>query len=103
MVCLPPGNNQNRNQFVFLSFGVDPLNWQSFIESVSWLVARLPGALVDILLILLEINLLCDKSRFDCQTSSDDGVSGRDPRQCIPQSDSLCELDCDKWDETLES
>ena len=28
----PPGKNQNRNQFVFLSFGVDPLNWQSFIE-----------------------------------------------------------------------
>ena len=26
------GNNQNRNQFVFLSFGVDPLNWKSFIE-----------------------------------------------------------------------
>ena len=29
---LPPEKNQNRNQFVFLSFGVDPLNWQSFIE-----------------------------------------------------------------------
>ena len=28
----PPGKNQNRNRFVFLSFGVDPLNWQSFIE-----------------------------------------------------------------------
>ena len=28
----PPEKNQNRNQFVFLSFGVDPLNWQSFIE-----------------------------------------------------------------------
>ena len=28
----PPGKNQNRNQFVFLSFGVDPVNWQSFIE-----------------------------------------------------------------------
>ena len=28
----PPGKNQNRNQFVFLSFGVDPLNWQSFTE-----------------------------------------------------------------------
>ena len=27
-----PGNNQNRNQFVFFSFGVDPLNWQIFIE-----------------------------------------------------------------------
>ena len=25
----PPGKNQNRNQFIFLSFGVDPL---SFIE-----------------------------------------------------------------------
>ena len=28
----PPGKNKNRNQFLFLSFGVDPLNWQSFIE-----------------------------------------------------------------------
>ena len=28
----PPGKNQNRNHFVFLSFGVDPLNWQSFTE-----------------------------------------------------------------------
>ena len=28
----PPGKNQNRNQFVFFSFGVDSLNWQSFIE-----------------------------------------------------------------------
>ena len=28
----PLGKNQNRNQFVILSFGVDPLNWQSFIE-----------------------------------------------------------------------
>ena len=28
----PPGKNQNRNHFVFLCFGVDPLNWQSFIE-----------------------------------------------------------------------
>ena len=28
----PPGKNQNRNQFVFLSFGVDPLYWQNFIE-----------------------------------------------------------------------
>ena len=28
----PPGKNQNRNRFVFLSFGVGPLNWQSFIE-----------------------------------------------------------------------
>ena len=28
----PPGKNRNRNRFVFLSFGVDPLNWQSFIE-----------------------------------------------------------------------
>ena len=26
------GKNQNRNHFVFLSFGVGPLNWQSFIE-----------------------------------------------------------------------
>ena len=29
---MSPGKNQNTNQFVFLSFGVDPLNWQSFIE-----------------------------------------------------------------------
>ena len=28
----PTGKNQNRNKFVFLSFGVDPLNWQSFTE-----------------------------------------------------------------------
>ena len=27
-----PGKNQNRNQFTFLSFWVDPLNWQSFTE-----------------------------------------------------------------------
>ena len=32
VVYLPPEKNQNRNHFVFLSFGVDPLNWQSFIE-----------------------------------------------------------------------
>ena len=32
--CLsPPGKSQNRNLFVFfLSIGIDPLNWQSFIE-----------------------------------------------------------------------
>ena len=28
----PSAENQNRNQFVFLSFGVNPLNQQSFIE-----------------------------------------------------------------------
>ena len=29
----PPGKSQNRNLFVFfLSIGIDPLNWQSFIE-----------------------------------------------------------------------
>ena len=28
----PPGKNQNRNRFVFLSFEVNPLNWRSFIE-----------------------------------------------------------------------
>ena len=28
----PPGKNQNRNQFIFLSLRVDPLNWQIFIE-----------------------------------------------------------------------
>ena len=32
VVYLPPEKNQNRNQFVFLSFGEDPLNWQNFIE-----------------------------------------------------------------------
>ena len=32
VVYLPPEKNQNRSHFVFLSFGVDPLNWQSFIE-----------------------------------------------------------------------
>ena len=28
----PPGNNANRNHFAILSFGVDPLDWQSFTE-----------------------------------------------------------------------
>ena len=28
----PPGNNENRNHFAILSFGVDPLDWQSFTE-----------------------------------------------------------------------
>ena len=28
----PLGKNQNRNHFVFFSFGVDPSKWQSFIE-----------------------------------------------------------------------
>ena len=28
----PPGNNENRNQFAILSFGVDPLDWQSLTE-----------------------------------------------------------------------
>ena len=28
----PPAKNRNRNRFIFLSFGVDHLNWQSFIE-----------------------------------------------------------------------
>ena len=28
----PPEKNQNRNHFVFLSFWVNPLSWQSFIE-----------------------------------------------------------------------
>ena len=32
VVSLPLEKNQNRNRFVFLCFGVDPLNWQSFIE-----------------------------------------------------------------------
>ena len=36
------------NQFVILSFGVDPLNWQSFIEIGD--VAHLPGAPMDSLL-----------------------------------------------------
>ena len=31
MVYLPPEKTK-QNQFIFLSFGVDPLNWQSFIE-----------------------------------------------------------------------
>ena len=30
---ISPGKNQNRNQFVFLIFGVDPFNWQSFTET----------------------------------------------------------------------
>ena len=28
----PPGNNEKRNHSAILSFRVDPLNWQSFIE-----------------------------------------------------------------------
>ena len=28
----PPGKNANRNHFAILSFGVDPLDWQSFTE-----------------------------------------------------------------------
>ena len=28
----PPGKNKNRNQFVFLSFGIGPLNWKRFIK-----------------------------------------------------------------------
>ena len=39
----PPVNNENRNHFAILSFGVDPQNW----KSVRWHVALLPGALVD--------------------------------------------------------
>ena len=31
VVYLPPEKTK-QNQFIFLSFGVDPLNWQSFIE-----------------------------------------------------------------------
>ena len=30
--AISPRKKPNRNQFVTLSFGVDPLNWQSFIE-----------------------------------------------------------------------
>ena len=32
VVFFPPGKNQNRKPVSFWSFGVDPLNWQSFIE-----------------------------------------------------------------------
>ena len=28
----PPGSNEKRNHSAILSFRVDPLNWQSFIE-----------------------------------------------------------------------
>ena len=31
-VYLPLEKNQSRNRFAFFSFGVEPLNWQSFIE-----------------------------------------------------------------------
>ena len=51
MVYLPPEKNQNRNQFVFLSFRVDPLNWQSFIEIGE--MACSTTALVDTLLTYL--------------------------------------------------
>ena len=49
-VC-PPGKNQNRNQFVFLSFGVDPLNCQSFIEIGEMACSTTARCLVDALLI----------------------------------------------------
>ena len=52
-----PGKNQNRNQFAFFSFGVNPLNpftGKVSLKSVRWHVARLPGALVDTLLMLTE-------------------------------------------------
>ena len=39
---------QTMNQFVILSFGVDPLNWPSFSE--RWHVAHMPGAPMDSLL-----------------------------------------------------
>ena len=32
VVYLPPEKTKPENQFVFLSFGVDLLNWQSFVE-----------------------------------------------------------------------
>ena len=37
-ILYPHGKNQNRNHSVFFSFGVDPLNWQSFIEigEMAW-------------------------------------------------------------------
>ena len=43
VVYLPPEKNQNKNQFVFLSFGVDSLNWQSFIEIGSTTAWCFPG------------------------------------------------------------
>ena len=46
----PRKKNQNRNQFVFLSFWLDSLNWQSFIEIGKMAVVRGLGALVDTLL-----------------------------------------------------
>ena len=48
MVYLPPEKNQNRNKFVFLSFGADPLKWRSFIEIGE--MACSTTALVDTLL-----------------------------------------------------
>ena len=45
----PLGKNQNRNHFVFLSFGGDPLNWQSSLKSMRWYVAQLPSTLADTL------------------------------------------------------
>ena len=51
VVYLPPEKNQNRNQSVFLSFGVDPLTGKVSLKSVGWHVARLSGVLVDTLLV----------------------------------------------------
>ena len=53
-MSISPRKNQNRNQFVFLSFGVDPLNWPNFTEIDETVVARLPGALVDALKLCFE-------------------------------------------------
>ena len=50
VVYLPLEKNQNRNQSVFLSFGVDPLTGKVSLKSVGWHVARLSGVLVDTLL-----------------------------------------------------
>ena len=50
MVYLPLEKNRNRNQSVFLSFGVDPLTGKVSLKSVGWHVVRLSGVLVDTLL-----------------------------------------------------
>ena len=69
----PPGKNQNRHQFVFLSFGVDPVNWQSFIEigemthsTTAW-CSR--GHAVDFLLVRQNLDFKISLEKDKCRES----------------------------------
>ena len=52
----PPRKNQNGNQLVFLSVGVDPLNWQSFIEIGEMACSTTARDFVDTLLTAISIS-----------------------------------------------